>query len=53
MLVKNGRHQSQRVLPTMALIQPSFVKDGIRLQAPGMPDLYIPINPLPEEVIQC
>lgn len=53
MLVKDGRHQSQRVLPRMALIQPSFIDDGIRLQAPGMPDLDIPINPLPTEVIQC
>ena len=53
MLVKDGRHQSQRVLPRMALIQPSFLEDGIRLQAPGMPDLDILINPLPKEVIQC
>lgn len=53
MVVKHGRHQSQRVFPRMALIQPSIVKDGLRLQAPNMPDLYIPVNPLPNEQIQC
>lgn len=53
MIVKNGRHQSQRVLPRMALIQPSFVKDGLRLQAPNMPDLHISVNPLPKEQMQC
>ncbi|CAF0924211.1 unnamed protein product [Rotaria sordida] len=53
MIVKNGRHLSQRVLPRMALIQPSFVKDGLLLQAPNMPDLFIPINPLPKEIMNC
>ncbi|CAF1440802.1 unnamed protein product [Rotaria sordida] len=53
MIVKNGRHLSQRVLPRMALIQPSFVKDGLLLQAPNMPDLFIPINPLPKEIMDC
>lgn len=53
MIVKNGRHQSQRVLPRMALIVPSFVTDGLCLQAPNMPNLYIPINPLPTQVIHC
>ena len=53
MIVKNGRHQSQRVFPRMALIQPSIVKDGLCLQAPNMPDLYISVSPLPKEQIQC
>ncbi len=53
MIVKDGRHQSQRVLPRMVLIQPSIVKDGLCLQAPNMPDLHISINPLPKEVMQC
>ncbi len=38
MVVKDGRHVSQRVLPRMALIQPSFVKDGLLLRAPDMPE---------------
>ncbi|CAF1313989.1 unnamed protein product, partial [Didymodactylos carnosus] len=33
MVIKNGRHQTQRVIPRMALIQPSFVTDGILLHA--------------------
>ncbi|CAF0884519.1 unnamed protein product [Rotaria sordida] len=53
MIVKNGRHQTQRVLPRMALIRPSVVKDGLCLQAPNMPDLHIPVNPLPKELMQC
>jgi hypothetical protein len=53
MIVKNGHHQSQRVLPRMALIQPSLVKDGLCLRAPNMPDLHISVNPLPKEQIQC
>ncbi|CAF4919501.1 unnamed protein product [Rotaria sp. Silwood1] len=53
MIVKDGRHQSQRFLSRMALIQPSFVKDGLCLQAPNMPDLHISINPLPKELMQC
>ncbi len=53
MVVKNGHHQSQRVLPRMALIQPSFIKDGLCLRAPNMPDLHISVNPLPKEQMQC
>lgn len=53
MIVKNGRHQSQRVLPRMVLIQPSFVKDGLCLRAPNMPDLHISVSQLPTEQIQC
>ena len=53
MIVKNGRHLSQRVLPRMALIQPSFVTNGLSLRAPNMPDLFIPVSPLPEEIIDC
>lgn len=53
MVVKNGRHLSQRVLPRMALIQPSFVKNGLSLQAPNMPDLFISVDPLPKETMHC
>ncbi|CAF2709636.1 unnamed protein product [Rotaria sp. Silwood2] len=53
MIVKDGRHLSQRVLPSMALIQPSFVKNGLLLQAPNMPDLFISVNPLPKEIMHC
>ena len=53
MIVKDGQHQTQRVLPRMALIQPVIDKDGFHLQAPNMPDLHISVNSLPKEVIQC
>lgn len=53
MIVKNGRHQTQRVLPRMVLIQPSFVDDGLCLRAPNMPDLHISVTQLPKEQIQC
>jgi uncharacterized protein YcbX len=53
MVVKDGRHLSQRVLPRMALIQPSIVKNGLSLQAPNMPDLFVPVSPLPKEIIHC
>ncbi len=53
MIVKDGHPKSQRVLPRMTLIQTSFVKDGLCLRAPNMPDLHISVNPLPKEQIQC
>ncbi|UJR10858.1 hypothetical protein I4U23_015046 [Adineta vaga] len=53
MIVKNGRHQTQRVLPRMALIQPVVVENGLVLRAPNMPDLFISVNTLPKEVMQC
>ncbi|CAF4022717.1 unnamed protein product [Adineta steineri] len=53
MIIKDERFQSQRVRPRMALIQPSFVKDGLCLRAPNMPELYVPVNPLPDEVVHC
>ncbi|CAF1919577.1 unnamed protein product [Rotaria magnacalcarata] len=53
MIVKDGRHLSQRVLPSMALIQPSFVENGLLLRAPNMPDLLIPVSPLPKEIVHC
>ena len=53
MIVKDGRHLSQRVLPSMALIQPSFVENGLLLRAPNMPDLFIPVSPLPKEIMHC
>ena len=52
MIVKEGRHQSQRVLPRMALIQPVVAKDGLTLRAPNMPDLFISTNPFPKEVLK-
>ena len=53
MVVRDGRHLSQRVLPRMALIQPSFVENGLSLRAPNMPELFVPISPLPKEVMHC
>ncbi|CAF3461174.1 unnamed protein product [Rotaria socialis] len=53
MIVKDGRHLSQRVLPSMALIQPSFVENGLLLRAPNMPDLLISVSPLPKEIMYC
>ncbi|CAF0729060.1 unnamed protein product [Adineta steineri] len=53
MVVKDGRQLSQRVLPRMALIQPSFVKDGLLIQAPNMPDLFISVSTLPKEIMHC
>ncbi|CAF4013679.1 unnamed protein product [Adineta steineri] len=53
MIVKNGRHQTIRVLPRMTLIQPVIVENGLSLQAPNMPDLHISVNPLPKEVLEC
>ncbi|CAF1463814.1 unnamed protein product [Adineta steineri] len=53
MIVKNGRHLAQRVLPRMALIQISLIDDNLCVRAPNMSDLHIPINSLPEEVMQC
>ncbi|UJR11846.1 hypothetical protein I4U23_016026 [Adineta vaga] len=53
MIVKNGRHLSQRVLPRMALIQVSLIEDDLCLQAPNMSNLCISIKSLPKEEIQC
>jgi uncharacterized protein YcbX len=53
MIVKDGRHLSQRVLPRMALIQPSFVENGLSLRAPNMPNLFVPVSPLPKEIMHC
>lgn len=53
MIVKDGRHLSQRVLPRMALIVPSFVNNGLSLAAPSMPNLFVPIEPLPKEIMHC
>ena len=53
MIVKEGRHQTQRVLPTMALIQPVVAKGGLTLRAPNMPDLFISTTEFPKEVMEC
>ena len=53
MVIKDGRFQSQRVFPRMALIQPSLMKDGLCLRAPNMTELHISVNPLPDEVVHC
>ena len=49
---KTNRFISQRTHPMLALIEPSLGKeDGIRLNAPGMEELYIsPLNSSPERV---
>lgn len=53
MIIKDGRQLSQRVLPRMALIQPSFVANGLSLRAPNMADLFVSVNPLPTEEMSC
>ena len=53
MIVRNGQHLSQRVFPRMALIRPTVVQNGLSLRAPNMPDLFIPVNPLPTETMSC
>ena len=53
MIVRDRRHLSQRVFPRMALIQPTFVPNGLSLRAPEMADLFVPIDPLPKEVMHC
>jgi len=53
MVIKHGRFQTQRVLPRMALIRPSFVKDGLCLRAPNMAELHVSVNPLPDEIVHC
>jgi uncharacterized protein YcbX len=40
---EEGQQRTQRELPRMALIQPTYTEDGgLRLTAPGMPDLDLP-----------
>lgn len=40
-----GTFLSQRALPEMTLISPSFSGDTLRVSAPGMPDLSLPLHP--------
>jgi uncharacterized protein len=41
----SGRFESQRTLPTMALIRPSLEHGALRLDAPGMPGLRLALSP--------
>lgn len=45
MLVKGARQRNQRHFPRMALIQPSFTDEGLKIDAPGMETLLIPYEP--------
>ena len=41
-----GIFVTQRQAPRMAMIAPSLQPDALRLAAPGMPDLQLPIDPV-------
>lgn len=41
---ENGTFLSQRALPRMALTSPSFSNDTLRVSAPEMPDLSLPLH---------
>lgn len=53
MIVKQGRHLSQRVYPEMALIKPTLSNDALVLKAPNMKDLIVAFDPLPDQVVTC
>ncbi|KYQ94020.1 molybdenum cofactor sulfurase domain-containing protein [Tieghemostelium lacteum] len=44
MLIHNNRFMSQRTTPKLALITPRFEGENLVISAPGMPDLFVPIN---------
>ncbi len=52
MVVKGARTRTQRHLPRMALIHPSFTSSGLQVDAPGMAPLLIPYTPLPKEIME-
>jgi uncharacterized protein len=39
----SGRFQTQRELPRLALVQPSFVDEALKVSAPGMGNLRVPL----------
>lgn len=41
---ENGWFVTQRQYPRMALIQSTVLKDGLRLEAPGMPAITVPLS---------
>jgi uncharacterized protein len=41
---EDGEFLTQREVPTMALIQPAFEESCLRLSAPGMPEMYLPLQ---------
>ncbi len=47
---EKGRFLTQRELPRMALIRPEVVEGGLRLRAPGMPELEAPSPSFSESV---
>ena len=53
MIAKDGRHLSEGVLPRMALFQLSFIRNGLLVGAPNMPDLFVPVSPPPKEIMHC
>lgn len=50
----DGMFVTQRELPRLALIQPTFEGDQMRLTAPGMTELYIPLvhEPAPTRTVE-
>ena len=47
----NGRLVTQRERPELALLQPSFTGETLRLEAEGMPGLELPLIPEPGEAL--
>jgi hypothetical protein len=41
---RNGKFLTQREAPTMALIHATFEEPCLRLSAPGMPEMYLPLQ---------
>lgn len=50
---KGGLFLSQRRLPAMALLKTAFTEDGLRVSAPGLADLLLPLSPATGEAITC
>jgi uncharacterized protein YcbX len=42
---RNGKFLTQREAPTLALIRPTFEEPCLRLSAPRMPEMYLPLEP--------
>ncbi|CAF2626599.1 unnamed protein product [Rotaria sp. Silwood2] len=52
MVIEEARQRDQRHMSRMALIQPTFTSSGLQVNAPAMPSLMIPYNPLPKDIIE-
>jgi len=51
-IIHGARQRTQRRLPRMALICPSFTSSALQVDAPGMKPLLIPYSPLPNDIIE-